>query len=213
MLKAASFTKDEKYFFLRRLHSLSGIVPIGAFFLEHIYSNAISLKGAGPYNEMVEKLMGIPFLPAIEISVIALPILFHAILGIVIYLTSKNNVLQYRYFNNWRYFFQRLTGLIALIYIGYHVWETRIHAVMSGQHVSFERMQELLHTPWVFWFYVVGVLSVTYHFANGVWTSLITWGITVSPRSQRVSTVVCAGMFFVLSAVWMQILFNFVGWI
>jgi succinate dehydrogenase cytochrome b subunit len=209
----ATFTQEEKYFFLRRLHSLSGIVPIGAFFLEHIYSNAISLQGAKAYNEMVEKLAGIPYLPAIEIGVIALPILFHAILGIVIYLTSKNNVLQNRHFNNWRYFFQRLTGLIALVYIGYHVWETRIHAAMSGQHVSFERMQEILQTPWVFWFYVAGALSITYHFANGIWTFLITWGVTISPRSQLISTYVCAVGFFVLSGVWLQILFHFGGWI
>jgi succinate dehydrogenase / fumarate reductase cytochrome b subunit len=213
MNNTATFTTAEKYFLWRRLHSLSGLIPIGLFFLEHLYSNAVSLQGPQAYNELVEGLMKIPYLPVIEVSVIGIPILFHAILGIVIYLTSKSNVLQYSYTNNWRYFFQRITGLIALVYIGYHVWETRIHAALSGQHVQFARMQEILQTPWVFWFYVVGTLSITYHFANGIWTFLITWGVTVTPRSQRYSSYACAVMFFALSAVWMQILFHFVGWV
>ena len=32
-------------FIWRRLHSLSGIIPIGAFLLEHILSNIQALKG------------------------------------------------------------------------------------------------------------------------------------------------------------------------
>ncbi len=211
MNSSITFTKAEKYFYLRRLHSLSGLLPIGLFFLEHLYSNAISLQGPKAYNEMVSKLMSMPYLPVIEITAIALPILFHIILGIVIYLSSKNNVLQYSHAANWRYFFQRITGVIGVFYIGFHVWETRIHAALSGQHVSYERMQELLSTPWVFWFYLVGAISLTFHFCNGMWTMGITWGLTVSPRSQRMTSIAAMLLFLGLSAVWVQILFHFVG--
>lgn len=211
MNQKITFTKTEKYFYLRRLHSLSGLLPIGLFFLEHIYSNAISLQGPKAYNEMVAKLMDIPYLPVIEIAVIGIPILFHIILGIVIYLTSKNNVLQYSHAANWRYFFQRITGVIGVFYIGFHVWETRIHAALSGQHVSYERMQQILSTPWVFWFYLVGAISLTFHFCNGLWTMGITWGLTVSPRSQRMTSTAAMLLFLGLSAVWVQILFHFVG--
>ncbi len=213
MQNGITFTKAEKYFYLRRLHSLSGLLPIGLFFLEHIYSNAVSLQGASAYNEMVNKLMEIPFLPVIEIVTIALPLLFHIVLGIVIYLTSKNNVLQYSHAENWRYFLQRITGVIGVFYIGFHVWETRIHAALSGQHVSYERMQQLLSTPWVFWFYLLGALSLTFHFCNGLWTMGITWGLTVSVRAQRMTSAACMLLFVALSAVWVQILFHFVGWI
>lgn len=211
MNQSISFTKAEKYFYLRRLHSLSGLLPIGLFFLEHIYSNAISLQGPKAYNEMVAKLMDIPYLPVIEIAVIGIPILFHIILGIVIYLTSKNNVLQYSHAANWRYFFQRITGVIGVFYIGFHVWETRIHAALSGQHVSYERMQQILSTPWIFWFYLVGAISLTFHFCNGLWTMGITWGLTVSPRSQGMTSTAAMLLFLGLSAVWVQILFHFVG--
>jgi len=210
MNQSITFTKAEKYFYLRRLHSLSGLLPIGLFFLEHLYSNAISLSGPKAYNEMIEKLMGIPLLPFIEIGAIALPILFHVILGIAIYLSSKSNVVQYSHLNNWRYFLQRVTGLIGIIYISYHVWETRIQSALSGQHVSYERMQEILHTPGMFWFYLIGALSLTFHFCNGLWTMGITWGLTVTPRSQKINSAICGGLFVVLSGVWIQILCNFV---
>ena len=205
-----TFSRDEKYFLLRRLHSLAGIFPIGAFFLEHIYSNAVSLFGPHAYNQMVEKLMQIPYLPFIEIGVIGIPILFHVVLGIIIYISSKSNVLKYRHFNNWRYTLQRITGIIGILYIGYHVWETRIAAALQGQHVSYEWMQRLLQEPGMFWFYLVGTISLTFHFTNGIWSFLITWGVTISPRSQKISTYVCGAMFFVLSVVWVQILVNFV---
>jgi succinate dehydrogenase / fumarate reductase cytochrome b subunit len=213
MKKTVSFTKDEKYFLLRRLHSLAGIFPIGVFFLEHIYSNAISLQGPKAFNDLVAGLMKVPYLIWIEVLLIALPILFHIVLGIGIYLTSKSNTLQYRYFNNWRYYLQRLTGLIGVVYIGYHVWMTRIKALISGQHVTYDQMQQMLSTPWVFWFYVVGVISLTFHFANGIWTFLITWGVTINPRSQQISSFACMGAFIVMSVIWMQILFHFVGWV
>jgi len=211
MNQKITFTKAEKYFYLRRLHSLSGLLPIGLFFLEHIYSNAVSLQGPKAYNEMVAKLMDIPYLPVVEVAAIGLPILFHIILGIVIYLTSKNNVLQYSHAENWRYFLQRITGIIGVFYIGFHVWETRIHAALSGHHVSYERMQQILSTPWVFWFYLVGAISLTFHFCNGLWTMGITWGLTVSPRSQRMTSAAAMLLFLGLSAVWVQILFHFVG--
>ncbi len=209
MTKLLSFSKEERYFLIRRLFSLTGIIPIGAFFLEHLYSNAIALSGSQAYNEMIEKLMAIPFLPMVEIALIALPLAFHAAIGISIVLSGKNNPVQYPYVNNWRYSLQRITGMIALIYIAYHVWETRIHAVMTNQHVSYERMQDILSSSGMFAFYLVGVLSVTYHLCNGIWGFLITWGVTVSPRSQRVSSIVCGLLFLTFSAVWLKILFNF----
>lgn len=210
MNQKISFTKAEKYFYLRRLHSLSGLLPVGLFFLEHLYSNLTSLNGPAAFNEMVSKLMEIPFLPVIEIVAIALPLLFHIVLGIVIYLTSKSNVLQYSYANNWRYFLQRLTGVVGVFYIGFHVYETRIHAVITGQQVSYERMQLLLSTPWVFWFYMMGVIALTFHFCNGLWTMGITWGLTVSVRAQKMTSAICLLMFLALSAVWVQILFHFI---
>ena len=48
-------------FLWRRLHSLSGIFPIGAFLVEHFLSNAFATNGGAAYNENVRFLTGLPF--------------------------------------------------------------------------------------------------------------------------------------------------------
>ena len=44
----------------------------------------------------------------------------------------------------------------------------------------------------------LGNLGIAFHLANGLWTFLITWGLTVTPRSQRVSQVLSILFFLVL---------------
>ena len=65
-------------FLWRRLHSLSGIFPIGAFLVEHFLSNAFATNGGAAYNENVRFLTGLPFVLALEITFIYIPLAFHA---------------------------------------------------------------------------------------------------------------------------------------
>ncbi|MBV9180191.1 MAG: succinate dehydrogenase, partial [Acidobacteria bacterium] len=53
-------------FLLRRLHSLTGIVPIGVFLIEHFVSNAFATKGPGAYTKQVEFLTSFPFVVGLE---------------------------------------------------------------------------------------------------------------------------------------------------
>ena len=64
-------------FYIRRLHSLCGIVPVGLFLLEHIFTNSMVLGGPAPFNAAVEHLASIPheiMLP-LEICFILVPFL------------------------------------------------------------------------------------------------------------------------------------------
>ena len=45
-------TGEERHFWLRRLHSLSGIVPVGGFIAFHLYENYSATRGADAYNAM-----------------------------------------------------------------------------------------------------------------------------------------------------------------
>ena len=172
-------------FILRRLHSLSGVFPIGFFLLEHMFSNAFILFGPEAYNRQIEFLGGLPFVVFLEVTFIGLPILYHAGYGIFVTLSGKTNLSSYPYTRNFLYTLQRITGIIALVYIGVHVYHTRIVDAMYGTEVSFARMQELMHIPWMFLFYVAGLASVCFHFANGLWGFCVSWGITVTEKSQR----------------------------
>lgn len=174
-------------FWLRRLHSLAGIFPIGFFLLEHTFTNSFILGGPAAYNRQIEFLRGLPFVTFMEITFIGLPILYHALYGLYVWSTGKSNLAWYPYPKNFLYTLQRWTGLIAFAYIGYHVYHTRIVNALFGTEVSYARMQELVSVPWVFGFYVVGLAAVMFHFANGIWGFLVSWGLTVSQRSQKIA--------------------------
>lgn len=193
-------TSKLNYFFWRRLHSLSGIFPIGVFLLEHFFSNSYAFQGPEPFNEMVASLQGLPLVLFLEIGFIAVPILFHAILGFVIMYHSRSNVTDYGLYRNWMYFFQRVTGMIAIAFICYHVFETRIEAALEDRLVTYGYMADYFASSFHQVIYLIGIPSVCFHFANGLATAAITWGLTVSQRSQRIATIlswfVFAGMTF-----------------
>jgi len=198
---------DVKHFWLRRIHSLLGVIPVSFFLLEHMGSNAFILKGPEAYNGVIAFLRSIPYLVPIEVTVIGLPIAYHAIYGIYITLTSQPNVRSYNYLRNWMYFLQRVSGIIALVFIAYHVWEFRISSEIYGFEVTYEAVSKAMRNPLNFCFYVVGMAGTMFHFGNGLWLFGITWGITVGPKSQKVSGWISAlaalALFWIgIQAIW-----------
>ncbi|MBS9801808.1 succinate dehydrogenase cytochrome B558 [Bacillus cereus] len=200
--------KGREYTF-RKWHSLMGVIPVGVFLTQHLIVNNFATRGAEAFNKAAGFMELLPFRYALEIFVIFLPILYHAIYGLYIAFTAKNNAVSYGYFRNWMFVFQRISGIVTLIFISWHVWETRIQA-MLGKEVNYDMMADILNNPAMFAFYLVGVVSTIFHFANGLWTFCISWGITVSPRSQRISTYVTLAIFLGLSYVGVSALLAFI---
>lgn len=184
-------TKSMYSFFLRRLHSLTGVVPIGAFLVEHFFTNSFAMFGAEVYNSKIEFFMGLPYLILIEIGLIWIPILFHGLYGVYIVYTGQTNVTRYGFYRNWMYLLQRITGIVALCFIVYHVYATRISGLLTGHHVSFESVQQSLQNPLILVFYVLGILSASYHLGNGMFGFLVTWGIVIGDKAQRALSVLC----------------------
>lgn len=198
---------DRNNFVLRRLHSLTGVIPVGAFLVEHFITNSFALAGEQSYNEHVEILITLPYLYVIEALFIFLPILFHGLLGMWIVFSAEVNVKSQGWLRNWLYFFQRVTGVFLLAYIAVHVWTTRF----AGEENLFQLMVDKVQDPLWMWFYILGVVAATYHFANGLWGFMVTWGITLTPRSQRLSLYACAGVFVVMTFVGLNSLWAFTG--
>jgi len=186
-----------------------GVIPVGVFLTQHLVVNNFATRGAEAFNKAAHFMELLPFRYALEIFVIFLPILYHAIYGLYIAFTAKNNATSYSYFRNWMFVFQRISGIVTLIFISWHVWETRIQALL-GKQVNYDMMADILSNPAMFGFYLVGVVSTIFHFANGLWTFCISWGITVSPRSQRISTYVTLAIFLGLSYVGVSALLAFI---
>ncbi len=61
-------------FLWRKLHSLLGIIPIGAFLVEHLLSNFEATKGALAYGEQVKFLNSLPMVRVLEWVFIFLPL-------------------------------------------------------------------------------------------------------------------------------------------
>lgn len=203
---------ETRHFLLRRLHSLTGIVPIGAFLLEHFYTNAKAQYGAEAFNQAERDLWGIPYLWLAEIFLIALPILFHGIYGF--FITYEGNTFrpapgyQVRY-RNAAYLLQRVTGVVVFVFIGYHVWHTRLQWALGGPEPDYGYMKAYFTPGGIKVFYVVGILCACYHFANGLFNFAYTWGITVSARSQERMAAASVVVFLAMSAVGIHILFAF----
>lgn len=191
------------HFLLRRLHSLSGIVPVGVFVIFHLFTNM--QLAFGTFQHEVEWIHSLPALLIIEVVLWA-SIGFHAALGLVYtFVGTKPNANKYGYFDNWRYSLQRLSGIIALIFIFFHIatlrWRWEIFGWFTPFYVEGPNGEPLAtattaaalqHAWWVVLLYFVGVLAVIYHWSNGLWTAAITWGLTISEKAQNRWKGVCA---------------------
>ncbi|KEZ51225.1 MULTISPECIES: succinate dehydrogenase cytochrome b558 subunit [Metabacillus] len=193
----------------RRLHSLLGVIPVGVFLIQHLVVNNFATRGEEAFNNAAHFMESLPFRIVLETFIIFLPLLYHAIYGIYIAFTAKNNVSKFGYFRNWMFMLQRISGVITLIFVSWHVWETRIAAAF-GAEVNFDMMASIFSNPFMIVFYVVGVVSTIFHFANGLWSFAVSWGITVTPRSQLISTYVTIALFLALSYVGVSTIFAFV---
>lgn len=198
------------HFVLKRLHSLTGILPIGFYLVEHFFVNSYATRGPEAFNRAAGFMQGLPYLLALEIVVLYLPILYHGVYGLFITYGGSSNAEAYGSFRNWMYLLQRASGVIVFAFIGFHVWNTRLSAVLAGAEVNFRWMAGALSDPWVFAFYVVGVIAAVFHFANGLWSFLITWGITPGRRAQGLAAAACGVIFVGLSYVGVDILLAFV---
>jgi len=202
--------REHRDFILRKIHSITGIIPIGGFLFFHLFENATALQGADAYNSMVAKIHEMPLLIFMEIFLIWLPILYHGIYGFVIMFGGKQNVTKYpQYFNNWMYSVQRWTGVITFFFVVWHFWGTWMQSYLYGDVVGFSMMTEIVSSPWQMAFYLVGVGSAIYHLANGIWTFSISWGITVGPKAQKIVHAICLIGGLALYIVSIQTLFAF----
>lgn len=209
-------------FLIRRLHSLSGLVPVGAYMTVHLLVNSSLVNGPGAFQTNVNQIhsLGAALLP-VEWAFIFLPLIFHAVVGIWIIQSGHSNAAQYRFVSNRRYTLQRWTGVIAVVYIFTHVFH--LHGWFHGeawlknfaeplgmaQFRPYNAASTLaIALQGFFWpvAYAIGLLACVFHLANGIWTMGITWGVWLSPKAQERANYVCAAFGLGLAVVGMSAL-------
>lgn len=296
-------------FIWRRLHSLSGVFIV-LFLISHLLTNSqaalfVGEDGKG-FVEAVNGIHNLPYLPAIEISLLAVPILIHMIWGIIYLRTgelnsfagSGNTPSLPEYGRNRAYSWQRITSWLLVFGILAHVVQMRFleyptsakvddktyymlpvsldHGLvtvaerlnvrlLTQKMVDYEKKTDVSSKEWfalssakdqileqrrqqqqdwaraaearplkegevlaiapdfgtielllvrdtfkspvMIALYTLFVLAACFHGFNGLWTSMITWGVTISESSQRLMLYISTALmvlvtFFGMAAIW-----------
>ena len=183
-------TLEKKYFLhfvLRRLHSLVGLVALGLFLCEHFFTNSFAIEGAEAFNGKVAFLTSLPYLVLIEIAVLGVPFAFHTLYGLVIIFDGSVNLNRNNYARNWAYVAQRVTAVVIMIFLLFHVGSLRFYHKAHAEEIGFFQFlsNEYFSNPAILAFYVVGIAATFFHLANGICTFCMTWGLAIGPQSQR----------------------------
>ncbi len=185
--------KISRTFLLRKLHQITGIVPLGTFFLVHIYTNSTALSGANAFNEHVGGIHSIPYLLFIEVLGIFLPLLFHSVYGIFISAEARPNVGNYGYGRNWFYIFQRATGIFLFFFLTFHILNFRfglipglnLTPVAGHANQAFSIVSNEFQKTWVLILYFLGIAATAWHLGYGIFLFAVDWGIVIGEKAQK----------------------------
>lgn len=193
-----SLSREQRQVWLSRLHSVSGILPLGAFLILHLWINARAIKGEIRYDEVVRRLQAIPGLLVFEVWFIGLPLLFHAGYGIWTMRARAPVRRRSPYAAPWAVPLQRATGLVTLAFVSYHLASVRI-PVLLGSIAPSDLYSVLTDTlgattsfgvPVSAVLYLIGLAAVSYHLAAGLMGFCFTWGLAVTERRSRIARFV-----------------------
>lgn len=205
-------------FLLRKLHQITGIVPLGMFYFVHLWTNSSALNGATIYNEHVQSIHDFPYLIFIEVFGIFLPLLFHSVYGILISAEAKPNVLNYGYGRNWFYIFQRATGIFLFFFLLFHILNFRfglipglnLIPVAGNADKAYSIVAGEFQITWVLAIYIVGVIATAWHLAYGFFLFAVDWGIVIGEKAQKITLYGCLGLALFLSVLGVNMAFAFV---
>lgn len=179
-------------YFLHKLHSLTGIFPVGYYLVQHLGLNSFTLAGPAYFNGVIGFFEGLPkhLLFVLLVLFVWGPLLFHAIYGLFIVNRGMPNISEkaYKWRENWMYSMQRWSGVFIFFFLIYHTATTSIASKVSGNKeiIEYAAWQAKLSANGyiLLILYMVGVAASCYHLGYGLWNFCIRWGITVSEKSQ-----------------------------
>jgi succinate dehydrogenase / fumarate reductase, cytochrome b subunit len=198
MMDSIETTTFNRSYWLGKLFSFFGLIPLGLYVIVHLYNNLASLYGEAAFNQHLLSSRTMPLMVPLAILVIWIPIAFHGLYGLWILKKARPNLVRFPYFQNLKYVLQRLSGIGLLLFIPAHIYKTRIEPGFLHSTLNFHHMAEGLHEPLTLGVYIFGILGVAYHLANGVWQFCIGWGLTTTAKAMRRVEIGSMVLFIVL---------------
>jgi len=185
---------------LRRIHSLTGVVPLAFFLLEHLAVNATVLGGAARFHGLVRWLDRTPIRGLLEIGLIAVPLAIHT--GIGVLLATEVDARGRPDRSDPRAATQRLTGVLLLPYLIYHVWATRLSPeVLKGGADLVTIMAKQVASAPGFVFHALGVALASYHLGHGLRSFAVRWGLARGAAAERAVSRLGLALSIVLAVV------------
>jgi len=184
-------TRDQIHYLILKTHSLTGLIPVGAFLVLHFSINSLRTVGVWPYQISIDIINNLPFLILVEVGFIIIPILFHSLVGFYIYFSGKPNPFRYNYPHNWMYTLQRISGAIIFVFLIYHLATTVVPKIRYGniQFAAAPYLIDIMNQEFKTWdgriIYAVGIIAATFHLSSGLWGFCVSWGILIGRRAQR----------------------------
>jgi succinate dehydrogenase/fumarate reductase cytochrome b subunit (b558 family) len=175
------------------------MVPLSAFFALHLWINARATQGRRAYETWAYVLQSIPGRAVVEALLVALPLAFHAVYGILVVLDRVPGYPEPPHAHPWSRSMERTTGVAALLFVALHVIAIRL-PLLTGELVAGDlhpRLVERLSTtsalgvPVVAVLYLLGLAATAYHLANGVSRFCLRAGMGETPRARRVLSISC----------------------
>jgi succinate dehydrogenase / fumarate reductase cytochrome b subunit len=173
-------------FYRARIASFLAIAPLGIWTVLHLWDNLGAFGGAREWEQAVTGARH-PFHQALIAVVVLLPLLLHTVWGIVRLASSRPNNVRYGNYDNFKYLLQRLSALGLLGFIGAHLWLAWAQPrFVEGRPEPFTDISHEMahHTPTLV-VYILGVLAVAYHLANGIQTFAMGQGMVASAAALR----------------------------
>ena len=180
---------------LRKLHSFTGLFPLGAYLLFHAYEGIAARAGRTQAVLRLERTTHAP----LEVVCLFLPLLVHAALGVRLARARQTSEESAPYASpNFRSL-QLWTGVVSACFLLWHVAGVWLPRVVAGRPAAgYGAMVDHAGTLPRAVLYVIGTTAVCAHFAQGLSAVSLRYGILpFAPRWVRLS---CAALAFLLWA-------------
>lgn len=180
----------------RRAHSLAA-VAFALFICLHFLTGASALSPPS-FQENANVLRGLTVrFPALEFIAVGVPLLALIAFGARLLFEAGLSPARKRCDRGGktRYFLQRISALIVLAFIAFHLATVSPWGWHGGAYDparAFDSVAAALRAnAFTAAFYLLAIVALCYHLANGLWTGAVAWGAVTSDRARRTWEFAC----------------------
>lgn len=189
------------YLWLCRIHSITGVIFAVAFVCCFLMPYSSVFGGAQAFTGHMAGLAREPMLGLAQAIFILIPLLYHAAFGLMIVHGCQINAFNYNYYRNWMYALERVTGLLLIPFVIYHLYRTALAPSVGAAPLDYNTMHALLAPAWARAIYLGGVVCAAFYIGNGFAMQSSSWGV-VATRGARGAAVIVGWIITIALAAW-----------